>query len=430
MGTDTTSLFGPKGFVAVRNAPSGDNCNFNQLVENKPYFPRLLVDPSDEASVITAAENFLKYHEGDESEATSGDARVVTITGGLTNALLRVDGLNAAGVLVRVFGSDGMIDRDVDTTIYAKLCALNGAVVHEKLTYLGRFGNGRVEGWIPNFRPANHLTDFGAKSDGLWKEVARQMARFHAGVIPLEDSSRNTDEKPLPSLWKVIASWLDELNQSFNHKSFQEDPSLLEHFREGKSIKDEMEWLQNLIRKYHTGAAVSFCHNDVNPGNILIPTELDDNCDLCDALFNNDTVCIIDFEYAAINYSMFDVANFFNEHCGGNDFGIPDYDLFPSLEKQRSFLAEYMSALLESNASFADEEKMEKLLSEVEIFVMGNHLYWGLWGLAQAAAEITSGTFQERKNVDETEWDNLRYGLNRLQRYHECKNQYLQTKNC
>eukprot|EP00985_Skeletonema_marinoi_P033946 scaffold42676_cov110-Skeletonema_marinoi.AAC.1 len=72
------------------------------------------------------------------------------VTGGITNALFRVSGfqsitsLTAAdfdSVLVRIFGAEGMIDRDIETSTYAALC--NADIAYK---YMGRFSNGRIEG--------------------------------------------------------------------------------------------------------------------------------------------------------------------------------------------------------------------------------------------------------------------------------------------
>ena len=40
-----------------------------------------------------------------------------------------------------------MIDRDTETDTYAEMCAYLG-----RITYLGRFGNGRVEGFLEGFK--------------------------------------------------------------------------------------------------------------------------------------------------------------------------------------------------------------------------------------------------------------------------------------
>eukprot|EP00978_Attheya_sp_CCMP212_P030275 scaffold110720_cov61-Attheya_sp.AAC.1 len=52
---------------------------------------------------------------------------------------------------------------------------------------------------------------------------------------------------------------------------------------------------------------------------------------------------------------------------------------------------------------------LESLQAEVTAFVLSNHLYWGLWGVNQAAQEGTS------------EFDYLIYASNRFQQYYVTK---------
>jgi hypothetical protein len=92
------------------------------------------------------------------------DLNVSIISGGITNNLFVVAGFRKFSrnyfnndyfdptvedsVLVRIFGGEGMIDRDEETATYAALCDIKIAY-----RFLGRFGNGRLEGWLEGFRP-------------------------------------------------------------------------------------------------------------------------------------------------------------------------------------------------------------------------------------------------------------------------------------
>ena len=84
-------------------------------------------------------------------DVPAGDFEVERVSGGITNGLFRVaserHGLTGGRrLLVRVFGAEGMIDRDVETSVYAALCRCK---VGAEDGYLARFGNGRVEGeWV------------------------------------------------------------------------------------------------------------------------------------------------------------------------------------------------------------------------------------------------------------------------------------------
>ncbi|EED88100.1 predicted protein [Thalassiosira pseudonana CCMP1335] len=501
------TLNGPKGYAHARieadiqHRHSGDGSasspnsasTFLRIVEDRPYFPLLQLDPTKNESVVDVARTVLSAYNKNSRSNNSTDAgdvnscegKVTVITGGLTNALFKVD-LNSStdeatnnntSVLVRVFGSEGMIDRDIDTANFARLCnkSTTGGhnvtnqftVIHSQLDLLGRFANGRIETWIPNMRQAHHVNDFGATAANcteLSREVARQLARLHYGFDIPEYlvSKKGGGVEMTPTLWRVIEDWTGELKNALEDETFVNDAALVKLFEEvvvsknnasGTSpaptteaivseLTNELKWLQKVVETKHPDATVVFAHNDVNAANILLDasTTNTDNND-SNSPYNEQTVCLIDFEYGAINYAMFDVANFYCEHCGGNDNAAPDYTLFPEHERQIDFLREYLKAKRgilrakgedEEQTAATDAEMIARLLSQVQLFRMASNLYWGVWGVLQAAGDVIDGTFNKENaklrllgNVGMNNWDNLRYGMNRLGGYWECKERLL-----
>ncbi len=575
LGTETTtstnrtssapllSLSGPQGYAQARieanETLNNSNNNirssstaaaaaattaflFVRTVDNRPYFPLLKVgDVKDEESIMEIANVIVSRRNLDIANSiglTNGGIRncgsnsshgssnttntvhhgkgtVVPVTGGLTNALYKVDlPTNATSLpsphsfLVRIFGAEGLIDRDEETTNFARLCHHNmqdydgslssSSIVHDQLDIVGRFANGRVETWIPNMRPAHHITDFGKV--GLVLEMARQFARLHYGYTPPPPAAATTTSAAnsngdtrahaatntmtmiqRPTLWNVINSWIDDLSHKLSHETFQKNdsqllmevfvPAILPTFQQfnpplgaaeiiapdssshssiiASYLSEEVNWLRNRVEMKFPNAAIVFCHNDVNAANVLLNTSIDDNENDDDgSAYNKQSVCIIDFEYGAMNYAMYDIANFMCEHCGGNDTGCPNYELLPSSERQTMFLREYirereriqgnrhpnkndsfeMSVAIATSA--AEDTEVAKLLAQVEVFQMASNLLWGVWGVLQASGEVMEGTF--RLNNDgsssgmSTTWDNLRYGKNRLARYRYCKEVVLQ----
>ena len=86
----------------------------------------------------------------------------------------------------------------------------------------------------------------------------------------------------------------------------------------------------------------------------------------------------------------------------------------------------------EEQTAATDAEMIARLLSQVQLFRMASNLYWGVWGVLQAAGDVIDGTFNKENaklrllgNVGMNNWDNLRYGMNRLGGYWECKERLL-----
>lgn len=541
--SDLSSLSGPQGYVRARKeanetintnnvtkadklsvaaAAAASSLLFVRTVDNRPYFPLLkLEDPSNEESILEIATVIVSHRNGNDAKSMNhcstdtytsphrGKGTVVPITGGLTNALYKVDlptttlpaqqqpqpQQQEQSYLVRIFGAEGMIDRDEETSNFARLChhddqeddpssssssSSSTSIVHNQLDIVGRFANGRVETWIPNMRPANHIADFGKV--GLVLEMARQFARLHYGyTLPTAKASSfataNTNEDanvhtatttivPRPTLWNVIYSWIDDFSHKISQEIFQNnDAKVMEAFvrsilptRECQPLADgtntpdsrsitsylseEVTWLKNRVKMDFPNAEVVFCHNDVNAANVLLHTSIDNNDnDIGDSAYNKQSVCIIDYEYSSMNYAMYDIANFMCEHCGGNDTGCPNYELLPSSERQTMFLREYLrerekvlwerknkNGSVETYVTIAslvvDEAEVTDLLAQVKLFQMASNLLWGVWGVLQASAEVLVGTFQIDKNGSKT-WDNLRYGKNRLGRYKYCKDVFM-----
>lgn len=72
------------------------------------------------------------------------------------------------------------------------------------------------------------------------------------------------------------------------------------------------------------------------------------------------------------------------------------------------FLSKYI-AMARSLSSDLDDRDANSFILEVQLFMLANNLYWGLWAMIQASVEGTN-TF-----------DYLGYAIHRLKRYDECK---------
>ncbi|KAL7538837.1 hypothetical protein ACHAWF_006225, partial [Thalassiosira exigua] len=461
-----------------------DDPLFVTRADGRPYLPNLTVDASSPASVcyaalvaailsirVAAANGAADVDAG--ARVAAGDASLdpatlpaeagaslreaakslscAKVTGGITNALFRVSGLEGAkptiaaaiaslnggtpvdaaslvdfdSVLVRIFGAEGMIDRDVETSTYAALC---NADIADR--YLGRFRNGRAEGWLTGYLPlkCSDLTH-----DGTSLEIAKEMARLHCLFEMPEGELRDHHfgaelDAITVGLWDQLSSWMEQAKGYCEFKT----PRDTERVKELKLDQIELE-VQNFIDSFASSpsdngdsgdstasvcgsargkkSGIVFCHNDLLPANIMQHPE-------------TNKLQLIDFEYGGANYAAFDIANHFNEHAGGTtseENGQTDYSKFPNPERQKNFCVEYVktSKQLQSMTSGITETgepeecdlqaEADGLLNQVQKFVLINHLYWGLWAINQAAEEGCE------------EFDYITYGANRFKEFYAKK---------
>lgn len=366
-------MSGPEDYKQCRenNDPSPS------IVDGRPYLPHLKVDEArSPKSIAQIAATILNQ------ELSPDQLNVKKVTGGITNALFRVSGFaneSFDSVLVRIFGAEGMIDRDLETCTYAALCDAKIAP-----GYLGRFGNGRVETWLDDYVPL----DFDELSDPDTScKIASNMAEVHTFVVKGDLCDYYTE----PGMWDQLFSWMKQAKgskfQSPDDEARVKDLNL-------KDIEHQLHYLKNDVVPSEARAA--FSHNDLLAGNIMKQT------------VEPFAIQLIDFEYGGWNYVGFDIANHFNEWAGGTDDGKPDYSKFPTKDQQRRFVEAYVRASSSNSADVADHI-VQNLLNEVHAFVLANHLYWGLWAVNQASAEGCE------------DFDYLLYAANRFQQYRtEC----------
>ena len=266
---------------------------------------------------------------------------------------------------------------------------------------MGRFGNGRIEGWLDNFVPLN-LSDL--QSEKTSKDIAVQLANLHFGFTVPQDLSEYHNEND-PGMWKQMSNWMEQAKAISQYQS-QKDDKRAKEMLDLEMVQNEVDWLRNNVISKDSN--IVFAHNDLLPGNIM-------------SHVTTGKIQLIDFEYGGINYAAFDIANHFNEYAGGassEENGVPNYELFPSCDRQRIFIAEYVESIRDASCksqkfSLTKQEQIESLVKESQAFVLPNHLFWGLWGVNQAAVEGTE------------DFDYLIYAVNRFKRYFICKESYI-----
>ncbi|VEU38891.1 unnamed protein product [Pseudo-nitzschia multistriata] len=433
----------PSDYVRARKdaSESGDEC-FCALVDGLPYFPNLVVAGAigeRDGAIRGVVSTFLAQQASAEAttHAPPSSWTVAPITGGNTNALYAVSGLFAAdgngngngngnddggngngaarssslppSVLVRLFGAEGMIDRDAETATYHSLANQGLA-----LGWYGRFGNGRIEELLTGFETlteadleggypradrdacagSNAGTGLALPPENLNQEIARKLAQLHSTCsVPLHllDDQGAT---PTPTLWTQLYPWLERSlsatfrNERDTHRAERElDPPLSE-------LGAEIDWLRSEVIGGGGDpgkGVIGFCHNDLLASNIMMKTSAGETPGAAAVL---EQLHFIDFEYGGINYYAYDIANHFNEYAGGTaeeDHATPNYDRCPSAAEKRVFLEayaeEYNRHQEKHNDPSASTTTVDELEASVDGFSLANHLVWGLWGVLQAASE-------------------------------------------
>jgi ethanolamine kinase len=377
-------------------------------------------------------------HRGNSDFVSDEEAEVHTlltvtpVVGGNTNKLFRVTGLHAAAdklhatltvsadsVLVRIFSEHGLVDRDMDTSVYASLARQNLA-----FRYYGRFANGRLEEWCP-WPNVTTMTEEHMANPILSKAIAVELANLHYRFDETKCSQPLPTDKLL--LWKQLEDWLEsalDLTERKKFKTSQDNERVRTLNPSLHAMKDELHWLRSSVIKDGGSSncisnncdgqeKVGFCHNDLLASNILWNGEMDTD---------NMNVRLIDFEYGGWNYFCYDIANHFNEFAGGTapqHNGVTDYSKFPSPQFQRSFCREYLAGkqwVLQQSQEPIKESDVEGLYDEVQGFVLANHLIWSLWAVNSAASDGCDN------------FDFLKYAQARLTRYLFVKDVLYHTK--
>lgn len=328
-------------------------------------------------------------------EISDGDMEVSVVSGGITNKLFKVNfACRRQPVLVRVFGAEGMIDRDLENAMYEALAAAGVGP-----GYHGRFGNGRIETFLEGMVPLS-LDDMADPQ--VSHQVAAQMARLHRYELPELLKPFHSS----PVLWPQLWSWLNQARRDVGEGKLAARGAAVER-RFAESLQDmvgdsfsraeaELKGLEDLLP---ADLPTAFCNNDLLAGNILRHQTTGE-------------VQLIDFEYGGCNYRGFEIANHWNEWAGGTTIemqGATEYERFPSESQQLEFCRSYLgcSTQHEEAADKGKDAEVQDLLREARLFVLVNHWYWGLWAVNQAIGEGIE------------EFDYLRYAENRLKRYYE-----------
>uniref|UniRef100_A0A914GU16 Choline/ethanolamine kinase n=1 Tax=Globodera rostochiensis TaxID=31243 RepID=A0A914GU16_GLORO len=286
----------------------------------------------------------------------------------------------------------------------------------------GIFSGGRLEEYIPS-RP---LTCHEIAMPNMANKIAKRLARVHQLEVPIW--------KEPEYICDALERWLAQLRQmpsgSLDFDLPVESRAWAPPTINCNDLQNEIEQLRSLIVK--SRSVVTFCHNDLQEGNILLPkahsgnirigSESDDVSGNDGHLVNNSLTAynpmdprlvLIDFEYASYNYRGFDFANHFVEYSINYDKDEPPFyemlpEKFPSEKQMLEFMYNYEKELHPTAGEDHLREVAFAMVKETVPFVPISHLLWGVWGLLQMEVSPVDFGFAE-------------YGRDRLSLYYKNK---------
>ncbi|RLU19943.1 hypothetical protein DMN91_008502 [Ooceraea biroi] len=346
----------------------------------------------------TAARICRDYLHGVWKHVTSENIILKRVSGGLSNWLYNVELPEEAvpvrgeprQVLLRLYGQvhgeralEGLITESVIFTLLSERRL--GPKLH------GIFPGGRIEEYIP----ARPLLTRELADPTLSLLIAEKMGQIHMMQVPIS--------KEPTWIWDTMNNWLNTATDIFASTD-DIDNQQLENIRAIKCIdlKHEIDWFRSLVTQQKH--PVTFCHNDMQEGNILLQHNT-----------RRPELVLIDFEYCSYNYRGFDIANHFAEWQ--YDYTASEYPFFherpagsPTKEQKLDFIRAYLRTLGKEGSL---EE--ERTMMEVRIFSLASHLFWGLWSIVNAKlSQIPFGY-----------WD---YAASRLRNYMYLKDKILASE--
>lgn len=211
--------------------------------------------------------------------------------------------------------------------------------------------------------------------------IARKLATVHHLNVPIN--------KDPTWLFETYAKWLSQV-RNFKHES-PENVSQLELELLAFDFESEMKFLSKSLPLCES--PIVFCHNDLQEGNILLPSEekISSSTKLLSAKalqLMESHIVFIDFEFCSYNFRGFDIGNHFCERMF--DYSNPEWphyyaymDQYPDDQAKRSFIREYLKQSMEIKADDAVDTE-DHLVMEADFCTLASHFLWILWSINNA----------------------------------------------
>ena len=260
-------------------------------------------------------------------------------------------------VLVRIYGSQ--ISSRLQEDIYIN-CHLGTLRRVPKIR--GIFDGGRFEEFLPS-RTMNR-----EEFSGKYREMIKMIADVHKIEMPL---SRE------PWLKRQLTDQITRVRV---------DP---------EKWRREVEWFVSTLEVLERDMRVTFCHNDFNMNNLLIPTTSSSPSPTSPTSL---TPTLIDYEYSGYNHCLYDLANYCCEmqYDWSHDkppFFLFKYQWFPDDTKMLDMIRHYRTLVKDSGVHTSDQV----YLTQLKFLTLGSELTWTLWALSYKGFSLDMEPYLEVK---------------------------------
>ncbi|KAI6188151.1 hypothetical protein M3Y98_00323300 [Aphelenchoides besseyi] len=370
-------FWGVWGLLQVEVSPVGFGFAMRDLLANLDP----TVDPCIDVRIREKIHALCAQYVGGSWKQISPERIELQKIRGATSNILFICGLNSnicetvddepKKILLRVyFNPDKESNLVADTAVFMLLSERG---LGPKL--FGVFDDGRLEEYI-NSRP---LSTDEIAIPNVSAVIARKLAHIHKLHVPIW--------KEPDYLEKALERWLQQLCSLLETNRSFETPERFHDMMPKSFNCDDLATELSKVKDFfkRTKSIITFCHNDLQEGNILIPLEQEDQ-------LNDDKnieLVFIDFEYASYNFRGFDFANHFVEYTLCYDVDQSPYyevrpDSFPKRKDMKHFMVEYLQVIKPNQSDAQRLLEAEEMIDETLPFVPISHFFWGVWALIQA----------------------------------------------
>ncbi|CAJ0583872.1 unnamed protein product, partial [Mesorhabditis spiculigera] len=278
---------------------------------------------------------------------------VEQLAGGLTNGmyLIKISGQKRWVYRVNGTGTEILVDREAERQF---LQMANEYAICPKVLFVDE------KRMLQEFCDGITLGLDAIDDPNIHRLIARKLARLHGH--PIQPSA--------PWYPQALQSYLKELDD------------------------EEMSIIGTTLLKIPKDTIMTLCHNDLRLNNVIYQRE-------------KEQVFFVDFEYAGLNYAVYDIAHYFWQHNGAQN--RMDFQTV-NPENRKLFASEYLRELYQKAPT---KHEVDALLKNVLHFEAANHFLWSIWSRIQHKLGNSTAVFSYQLNA-RARFECYEYCLNQI----------------